>query len=333
MGSEMCIRDRFLLPKLAGARPIYLYRPAHYLKKFHIKYTPLTTLEDQAKRENKRNWVALHYLVSQQYKNVNPDLPSLQPWILVTRPPAKRFTFKRNPYYHRVDMNGRQLPYINEVKVNVTSPKLIPMKAGSGETDLQSRGLNFSNYTLLKRSEKKFGYSTKLWRTAKGARWAIYPNLNFKDLEWRKLFREENFRRALSIAIDRHEINQVFYYGLARETNNSILRESPIFNSDFAKRWSQFDLGKANKLLDDLGLDKRNSDGLRLLPSGKPMEIMVVFSTDEREPADIMELVTDTWRKIGVKVFSKPLHREIMRNRIFSGRAVSYTHLTLPTKA
>ena len=194
------------------------------------------------------------------------------------------------------------------------------MKAGSGETDLQSRGLNFGNYTLLKRSEKKFGYSTKLWRTAKGARWAIYPNLNFKDLEWRKLFRDTNFRRALSIAIDRHEINQVFYYGLARETNNSILRESPIFNSDFAKRWSQFDLGKANKLLDDLGLDKRNSDGLRLLPSGKPMEIMVVFSTEEAEPADIMELVTDTRRKIGIKVFSKPLHREIMRNRIFSGR-------------
>ena len=309
----------FILPRLAGARPIYLYRPAHYLKKFHIKYTPLRTLEVLVKKAKKRNWVALHYIVGQQYKNVNPELPSLQPWVLVTKPPAKRFNFLRNPYYHRVDMNGRQLPYINDVKVNVTSSKLIPIKAGSGETDLQSRGLNFTNYTLLKRSEKKFGYSTKLWRTAKGARWAIYPNLNFRDMEWRKLFRNVNFRRALSIAIDRHEINQVFYYGLARETNNSVLRESPLFDEKFANRWSQFDLNTANQMLDDLGLVKRNSKGFRLLPNGQPMELTVVFSTEEDEPSDILELVSDTWRKIGIKVFSKPLHREVMRNRIFSG--------------
>ena len=309
----------FILPRLAGARPIYLYRPAHYLKKFHIKYTPLRTLEVLVKKAKKRNWVALHYIVGQQYKNVNPELPSLQPWVLVTKPPAKRFNFLRNPYYHRVDMNGRQLPYINDVKVNVTSSKLIPIKAGSGETDLQSRGLNFTNYTLLKKSEKKFGYSTKLWRTAKGARWAIYPNLNFRDMEWRKLFRNVNFRRALSIAIDRHEINQVFYYGLARETNNSVLRESPLFDEKFANRWSQFDLNTANQMLDDLGLVKRNSKGFRLLPNGQPMELTVVFSTEEDEPSDILELVSDTWRKIGIKVLSKPLHREVMRNRIFSG--------------
>ena len=309
----------FILPRLAGARPIYLYRPAHYLKKFHIKYTPLRALEVLVKKAKKRNWVALHYIVGQQYKNVNPELPSLQPWVLVTKPPAKRFNFLRNPYYHRVDMNGRQLPYINDVKVNVTSSKLIPIKAGAGETDLQSRGLNFTNYTLLKKSEKKFGYSTKLWRTAKGARWAIYPNLNFRDMEWRKLFRNVNFRRALSIAIDRHEINQVFYYGLARETNNSVLRESPLFDEKFANRWSQFDLNAANQMLDDLGLVKRNSKGFRLLPNGQPMELTVVFSTEEDEPSDILELVSDTWRKIGIKVFSKPLHREVMRNRIFSG--------------
>ena len=309
----------FILPRLAGARPIYLYRPAHYLKKFHIKYTPLRTLEVLVKKAKKRNWLALHYIVGQQYKNVNPELPSLQPWVLVTKPPAKRFNFLRNPYYHRVDMNGRQLPYINDVKVNVTSSKLIPIKAGAGETDLQSRGLNFTNYTLLKKSEKKFGYSTKLWRTAKGARWAIYPNLNFRDMEWRKLFRNVNFRRALSIAIDRHEINQVFYYGLARETNNSVLRESPLFDEKFANRWSQFDLNTANQMLDDLGLVKRNSKGFRLLSNGQPMELTVVFSTEENEPSDILELVSDTWRKIGIKVLSKPLHREVMRNRIFSG--------------
>lgn len=309
----------FILPRLAGARPIYLYRPAHYLKKFHLKYTSKQVLDGLIKKHRKRNWTAMHYVVGQQYKNENPDLPSLQPWVLTTRPPAKRFNFERNPYYHRVDLNGRQLPYIDRVKINVTSSKLIALKAGAGDSDLQSRGLSFSNYTLLKGSEKKFGYSTKLWRTGKGARWALYPNLNFKDPEWRRLFRTAAFRQALALAVDRHEINQVFYYGLARPSNNSVLPESSFFDPAIAKRFVQYDPATANKMLDGLGLDKRNGDGIRLLPSGKIMELTVVFSTEQSEPADIMELVSDTWRKIGIKVNSKPLHREIMRNRIFSG--------------
>ena len=309
----------FLLPRLAGARPIYLFRPAHYLKKYHVKYTPLETLEVLAKKRKQRNWVALHYVMGQQYKNVNPDLPSLQPWVLATRPPAKRFTFKRNSFFHRIDRNGRQLPYIDDVKLNITSSKLIPLKAGAGETDLQSRGLNFKNYTLLKRSEKQFGYSTKLWQTAKGAQWAIFPNLHVKDAEWKKIFRDVRFRRALSVAVDRHEINQAFYFGLARPSNNSLLRESPLYNDAFAKRWRQFDLELANKLLDEMGLTKRTGNGIRLLPSGKPLEITVVFSTEQSAPSDILELVTDTWRKIGIRVLSKPLHLEIMRNGIFSG--------------
>ena len=101
-----------------------------------------------------------------------------------------------------------------------------------------------------------------------------------------------------------------------------MLRESPLFNKEYSSRWIKFNLVAANKLLDEIGLEKRNDDGIRLLPSGKPMEITVVFSTEENEPADILELVSDTWKKIGIKLLSKPLNREVMRNRIFSGNAL-----------
>ena len=309
----------FFLPRLAGARPMYIYQPAHYLRKFNAKYTDAKTLNARVKNRKQRNWVALHYVVGQQYKNNNPDLPSLQPWVLRTKPPSKKFKFSRNPYFHRVDGNGRQLPYIDEVKLNITSSKLIPIKAGSGETDLQSRGLNFNNYTVLKQSEKQFGFSTRLWRTAKGARWALFPNMHVKNPAWRRLFRDVRFRRALSLAVDRDEINQVIYYGLARETGNSVLPESPLYDAKFAKRWTTFDVDAANKLLDQMGLTLRNAQGTRLMKNGKPLEITVVFSTEESEPSDLLELIRDSWRRIGIKVFSKPMNREVMRTRIFSG--------------
>ncbi len=309
----------FFLPRLAGARPLYLYRPAHYMKKYHAKYTDTATLEAQVKAAKKRNWVALHYSVGQQYKNANPDLPTLQPWMLATKPPAKRFVFKRNPYYYRIDAKGRQLPYIDEVRMNVTNNKLIPIKTGSGESDLQARGLNFSNVTALKQSEKQSGFSTLLWRTAKGARWALFPNLNVQDPVWRKLFRDVRFRRAMSLGINRREINQVIYYGLAREGNNTVLPESPLFQPKFQKRWAKFDIERANALLDEMGLTKKTPAGIRLLPNGKRLELTVVFSTEESEPSDVLELIRDSWRNIGIKLFLKPMQRDVLRNRIFSG--------------
>jgi peptide/nickel transport system substrate-binding protein len=309
----------FFMPRLAGARPLYLYRPAHFMKKYHAKYTDKKILDDQVEKAKKRNWVALHYSIGQQYKNSNPDLPTLQPWMLMTKAPAKRFLFKRNPYYYRIDTNGRQLPYIDEVRMNVTNNKLIPIKTGGGESDLQARGLNFNNVTALKQSEKQSGFNTLLWRTAKGSHWALFPNLNTKDPVWRKIFRDVRFRRAISLGINRREINQVIYYGLAREGNNTVLPESPLYHPRFQKRWANFDVKRANALLDDMGFTKKTPAGIRLMPNGKRMELTVVFSTEESEPSDILELVRDSWRDIGIKIFLKPMQRDVLRNRIFSG--------------
>jgi len=307
------------LAALAAPRPLYLVRPAHYLKHFHAKYADPKRLEELVREASARNWQALHYNQGQQYRNQNPQLPSLDPWVLVTEPPAKRFVFRRNPYYHRVDEAGRQLPYIDEVRMNITSSKLIPIKSSSGETDLQARGLNFNNFTVLKQAETRYGYVTRLWTTAQGARWALYPNLNVADPEWRSLLRDARFRRALSLAIDRHEINQVIYYGLARETGNFVLPESPLYDKDFAGRWVRFDPAAANRLLDELGLTRRNAQGTRLMPGGTPLEITVISTTEESEPSDVLELIRDSWARIGIRLYSKPLTRELFRNGVFAG--------------
>lgn len=310
----------YFLPRLAGASPLFIYRPAHYLKQFHVKYHKKVA-EPEAGGKSRRSWAAVHNREDNMYQFDNPPLPTLQPWRNTSKPPADRFVATRNPYFHRVDANGRQLPYIDRVILQVAEGKLIPAKAGAGESDLQARDLQFNNYTFLKQGEKTNQYRTRLWKTVRGAHFALYPNLNVNDPVWRKVVRDPRFRRALSQAIDRAQINQVLYFGLAAESNDTVVPESPLYKKEYQTRWTKFDRKAADKLLDEMGL-KRGADGLRRLPDGRPMEIIVETAGESTEQTDILELIRETWREVGIKLFSKPSQREVLRNRVFSGEAL-----------
>ena len=311
------------LAALAGARALYIYAPAHYLKQFHGKYSSdAKQLQSAATAQGERDWAGLHTKMFRPYKYSNLDLPTLDPWLITTPSPSVRFVFRRNPYFHRVDENGKQLPYVGSVVVNIANNKLIPAKVGAGESDLQSRGLSFSDFTFLKASQKRTPNSVRLWQTTKGAHLALFPNLNAEDPQWRKLLRDRRFRRALSLAMDRAQINQVIYYGLAVEGNNTVNSNSPLFESQYLTNGAAFDVARANALLDELGLTKRDKRGIRLLPDGRPLEIIVETAGESTEQTDVLELIETMWRAVGVKLFSKPLQREVFRNRIFSGKTL-----------
>ena len=309
----------YLLPELAASRPLMIFSPAHYLRQFHGKYADAATLEQLVNDGGHRNWAALHTNLNRPYKNNNVDLPSLQPWVNTTPAPAQRFVFERNPYFHRVDQNGLQLPYLDRVIMNIVDGKLIAAKAGAGETDLQARNLKFSDYTFLKESEERSAYDVRLWETSKGAHIALFPNLNTQDEGWRGVIRDVRFRRALSLAISREQLNQVLYYGLAVEGGNTVHELSPLFKEKYRSAWCKQDIAAANKFLDEMGLTERDSNSIRLLPDGRPMVIVVETAGEDTEQVDVLELVHDDWLQIGVKLFTKPLQREVFRNRIFAG--------------
>jgi peptide/nickel transport system substrate-binding protein len=312
----------FFLPAVAGATPTFIYMPAHYLKQFHEKYADPDKLAVMVEQAQARDWAQLHGRKDGMYNFDNPELPTLQPWRLVTPQPATRILFERNEYFHRVDPNGQQLPYIDRVVFDVVDDDLIPVKTGAGETDLQSRGLFFKHYTFLKESEGRSHLHTYLWQTAQGAHLAIYPNLNANDQVWRELFRDVRFRRALSLGVDRDEINQIMYFGLGMGGGNTVLPQSPLYEPEYRDAWASFDLEKANALLDEIGLTERSGDDLRLLPDGRPMELIVETAGEETEQSDILELVRESWLKLGIKIHTKPSQREMFRNRVFAGDAL-----------
>lgn len=308
-----------LLPALAGARPLELYRPAHYLKQFHATYTDAATLDQRVADADARDWRALHFIRDRWYRNTNPARPTLDPWVNTTEPPAQRYVFRRNPYFHRVDPQGQQLPYVDEVVIDITDGKLVPAKASAGETDLQARYLGFDNFTVLKSAEQRGGLSVSLWREGRGSSVALYPNLTASDPVWREVLRTVEVRRALSLAIDRHEVNQVVFFGLGLEANNTLLPESPLHDPERAGLYVGQDVDRANALLDQAGLAERDRHGTRLLPDGRPMHLIVEEDGESRSRLDALRLIQEYWQAIGIRMFIRTFSREVLKRRVYTG--------------
>ncbi|MBB3995259.1 peptide/nickel transport system substrate-binding protein [Sulfitobacter undariae] len=313
----------FLL-QLAQASPPFIYRPAHYLKQFHKKYADPETLETAVAEARVNSWAALHNKRDSMNKFDNPDQPTLQPWMNISEAGSSRQLFVRNPYYHRIDARGVQLPYIDTVEMTVVNSGLIAAKANAGEVDLQARGLDFPDISILKKGEADGGdYKTLLWQNGAASQIAIYPNLNFADVVWRKVMRDVRFRRALSLSIDRRMINRTLYFGLAQEGGMTALSESSLFKSDNFLAFCGYSIDAANALLDEMGLTERTSSGLRKLPDGRPMEFVIETAGERQEVENALAIITDTWREIGIKLVMRPLDRNILRNRVYAGKTMA----------
>jgi peptide/nickel transport system substrate-binding protein len=306
----------------AGAYPTIIFRPAHYLKQFHKAFNTADALKKLARAEGRRNWAALHNKKDAMYLMDNPDLPTLQPWRPTVGPPAQVFVAERNPYFHRVDEQGRQLPYIDRLVMMLVERAVIPVKTSTGEADLQARYLTFDQVPFLRKNQEAAGYRVYLWNTAVPSTVAIYPNLTTTDPVMRPLLQDRRFRQALSLAVNRQEINQILYYGLGLPGQNTVLRSPGGGHEEPRMAYARFDLRQANRLLDEMGLTARDSRGFRLRPDGLRLDLIVETSGDETEHTDVLELVKDAWADIGIELLIRTSQLEVFRRRVFSGEAM-----------
>ena len=313
--------NNLFLPDQAGAYPTIIFRPAHYLKQFHRAFNNPDALRKLARAEGRRNWAALHNKKDSMYVMDNPDLPTLQPWRPTVGPPAQVFVAERNAYFHRVDERGQQLPYIDRLLMILVERAVISVKTSTGESDLQARYLSFDQVPFLRKNERIAGYRVFLWNTGVPSTVAIYPNLTTTEPVMRKLFLDRRFRQALSLGINREEINHILYYGLGLPGQNTVLR-SPAGHEEPRMAYARFDLVQANRLLDAMGLTARDGRGFRLRPDGRRLDVIVETSGDESEHTDVLELVKDTWADLGIELLIRPSQLEVFRRRVFSGEAM-----------
>lgn len=312
------------LQNLAQARPPFIYRPSNYLKQFHADYADAEALEEEVEYARVKSWAALHNKYDNMYKFDNHELPTLQPWINATAGKRIRHQFVRNPYYHRIDSHGVQLPYIDTVEMEIVAAGLVAAKSNAGEADLQARGLGFRDIPILRKGENDgTGYRTYLWGTGAASQIAIYPNLNVSDPVWRDILRDVRVRRALSLAINRRAINRALFFKLAKPGAMTVLEQSPFYEEEMRMAWAEFDPERANQLLDAAGLTEKDGYGIRYLPDGRRMELVIETAGERQEVENALQIITDDWNDVGVKLVMRPLDRDILRNRVFSGNTMA----------
>lgn len=310
------------LPRLAAPVPLILALPSHYMQQFHAKYQDAAKMPELIAAQDVDDWQGLHTKMSKQNRPENPDLPSLEAWHARTAPPAEQFVFERNPYFHRVDELGNQLPYTDRIVMNVASSEIITAKTATGESDLQITAISFPDFTLLKDAENNYPLKVSLWTNTRGSAVTLLPNLNFNDEVWRKVMQDARFRRGLSLAINRAEINTVIFFDLGRPSADTVLPESALYKPEYGEAYIEHDAGQASALLDAAGLDKRDADGTRLLPDGRRAEIIVESAGESTLEVDVLELITDHFAKVGIKMFIRTSQRDVCRSRALGGEVM-----------
>jgi len=240
---------------------IEVLKPAHYLKKFHTKYASKAEIDAAIKEANVEGWPQLFALkdVTNWEMTYPPALtfPSLYPWILKETSQQGQI-YERNPYYFKVDPAGNQLPYVDYLDSGyVADTEVIQMKILAGETDFSRSHPKFVKLPLYKENEEKGGFTTAMVQFH-ATSIDLFLNLTHVDPVWRQVVRNPDFRRALNLALDREEIIDAVLYGYA---------SLPDFNP------AEYNVEKANQLLDSIGLNKKNADGYRLGPDGQVFEI------------------------------------------------------------
>jgi peptide/nickel transport system substrate-binding protein len=290
--------------------------PKHYLQQFHRNYVDEEELARQARASGRDFWFQL-FRDKKEWRNV--DMPRLWAWVCTDPPPARPARFTRNPYYWKVDAEGRQLPYIDAVTFDIYDIETINLKLINGEVGMQSRHVNTSDYPLFMANQETGGYRVLHWIDGGDGTMSLSPNLNHKDPVLREIFRDKRFRWALSHALNREAINEANFYGLGQGRQLAPPPVSSWYNEEFETAYTRYDPELASRLLDEMGLTERTSDGVRLRPDGQPLSVYLEMSSTSAGMAQLFEMIAANWTDVGVLTKVKMSARQLFSQRRNAG--------------
>jgi peptide/nickel transport system substrate-binding protein len=303
-----------------GGRTMGAYMPAHYLKQFLPKYGGgKEELDRKAKAAGFDGW--LSYLKNRWDWHLNPELPVLAPWKTVGPANTPTWVLERNPYYYGIDSQGNQLPYIDRISMGLAENlEVVNLRAIAGQFDLQERHTALSKLPVFLENRTKGNYDIHLDPSLNGSDATLQINHAYEaDPEIGKWLHTRDFRRALSLGIDRDQLNETFWLGVGTPGSVAPAESVPYSpGPEWRKKWSTHNPKQANEFLDKLGLTKKDGEGYRLRTDGKGrlrLELQTVAGAFISH-TQICEMIKQQWKQIGIDADVKEVERNLSYARI-----------------
>ncbi|MEO1599027.1 MAG: ABC transporter substrate-binding protein [Pseudomonadota bacterium] len=294
------------------------FQPKHFLGLFHPKHNADADAE-AAKYGFANGYEAVNFYFGQSDWTDTPtpmlrDLEKSKTLPKATQPTLESHIYiadttegrklVANPYFHQVDTAGNQLPYISrqdELYINENEVRIL--KLVNAEVDYKSQSVQLPSAPILLENQEKGDYTVALRPTI--AMVVIGLNVTHEDEAKRAVFSNLEFRRAMSVAINRDELNEAVYFGLGTPQQYIGFSPKPGFVDD---KWlsyaTEFDPEGANATLDSLGMADTDGDGFRELPNGEQLVINMQFAT-QGGPAELYEFVAQNWKDVGINTVIK----------------------------
>ncbi|RPH99489.1 MAG: ABC transporter substrate-binding protein, partial [Zetaproteobacteria bacterium] len=312
MGGGQATQQHFL-------RSMGAYMPAHYIKQLLPKYSSRDEVDKRAKAAGFDGW--LSYAKNRWDWRLNPELPVLGPWRTVSPANTPTWGLERNPYYYGVDSEGNQLPYIDKINMGLAENlEVLNLRAIAGQYDLQERHTAMAKIPVFLENRSKGNYDVKLDPALNASDATLQINHAYDaDLEIAKWLHNRDFRRALSLGIEREQLNETFWLGIGVAGSIIPSDSSPYSpGGEWRKKWSTYNPKQANELLDKIGLTKKDSEGYRLRTDGKGrLRIELQTSAGAFIPhTQIAEMIKEQWKKIGIQADAKELERNLFFTKI-----------------
>ena len=303
------------------------FQPLHFLGKFHPDVNPEADKYAQSFGfENGYDAIKAYYgnsdwtdtpspLLSRPEiagKLPQPVLPTLESHIYIADTTEGRHLVA-NPYFHQIDPTGQQLPYISEqdeVYKNDNEVRLLAIV--NGDVDYKSQSLQLASAPALLDGQQGGNYTVDLRPEITLGVFSF--NVTHEDPAKRAVFNDVRFREAMSIAINRQELNEVGFFGQGTPQQYVGFSPKPEFISD---KWlnykTDFDAAAANALLDQVGMKDTDGDGFRELPNGEKLVIAMSFST-QGIAGQTVELVAQYWADVGIQSVVKEVTPDEFRS-------------------
>ena len=231
------------------------------------------------------------------------------PFTIESYVPGERMVLKRNPDYWLKDAEGNSLPYLDRI-VQVIVPdleaELDKFLAGESDTHgvlgeeladlepLQEDG----NFTIYQRGPA-FGTTFLTFNMNPGSNPDTYePYLESHKLAW---FQNKEFRQAVAHTIDKETIITDIQHGSGYPQWSSISPAAGDFHNPDVRRY-EYDIDKANAILDGLGWVDTNGNGIREDPHGNEIEFSLATNSGNSVRERVGDNISKGLEQIGLRV-------------------------------